>query len=206
MRGRPVVLGYYFTKTTCAEPRHAARAGPAGRGISGPQYQRGRVHWIWRRTSLNCSMQPRAPVISTRFQTIPMECIAGCLCSRSTRAPTIKPLSLAVVRVLLGSPARRTRLHGRVLVVATVTRVGVAEMWVSLRIPVDIAGNGARALSRSGAQLPLRLGQRCADRARRTAPYWRTASSWSARRPRDCWTCVRPRSTRSTPGWRSTPT
>ena len=176
MRGRPVVLGYYFTDDVRSRgklpPTRSCREEYfEGRNISAVAHTPDLG-----RTSPNCSNRPLS---AGHFNTIPD--VDGVY----RRVPMLAEYEGAYYRTLVArgcSPAaglacRHTRIHRR----RPLSSGGYPGLeWLEIGRSAHSGrhrGNGARALSRRRTQLSLRLSQRCPEGQGGSRPCWRTASS-----------------------------
>ena len=105
------------------------------------------------------ALQPAAPT-TTAYR-------GACRCSPSTTGAYYEPLSLAMVRLLLGSARRAADLRRTCCSGRRTTRGSNGSQSGTLRIPVDDRSDGARSLSRPEHSFQVRLGRRRSARQAR---------------------------------------
>ena len=104
IKGRPVVLGYYFNSEANAMQSGAVpRAGAARGDVPGPQH---RLHAAGRAMAATCrSFRPTRPMPGTSIRwSTPTACRGECRCLPNSDGAYYEALSLAMIRVLAGYP------------------------------------------------------------------------------------------------------
>ena len=128
MRGRPVVLGYYFTRSRETEPtgRACCPTPVLPKGVFAGAMSRSTY---WTGYGANLPELQQAAASAGHFNPLPDDD------GVTRRVPMLaeyegayyEPLSLAVVRLMLGSPPGHARVHRRAVVGQRLSRPGVAR-------------------------------------------------------------------------------
>ncbi len=168
MKGRPVVLGYYFnSEERAVQAQRASRAGAAEGHLRRPQ--RG-LHATWHGYTGNLPLflqkRRRRRALQSAASTS-TACCAACRCSSSTTAQYYEALSLAMVRTLLALPDRRGGCRRS----SPAFRRSDAERWngsrsarCRSRSTTKRGGAGARTAARSAASATSRSPMSSRDR------------------------------------------